>query len=68
MKLESNIIACLKNPLMQTPSLMWYRMVYLQIYLQFIRPKLFKKVDKNQSINRSINNLYARIEDSNIAI
>ena len=53
---------------MQTPSLMWYRMVYLQIYLQFIRPKLFKKVDKNQSIDRSINNLYARIEDSNIAI
>ena len=49
---------------MQTPSLMWYTMVYLQ----FIRPKLFKKVDKNQSINRSINNLYARIEDSNIAI
>ena len=39
---------------MQTPSLMWYRMVYLQIYLQFIRPKLFKKVDKNQSIDRSI--------------
>ena len=42
MKVQSNIIACLKKSLMQTPS------------LQLIRPQLFKKVDKNQSIDRSI--------------